>query len=199
MSRHWLFFLILLFIGGGIVWFWYGGNLSVLGGKSFSFNKVLPNSFADLAAKTDEILRGFKEKGDASGKEFLSKATEIPKDIVTNIVKDIKNSVVGNVKGQIAQVFGLSASDSQAISKSIAIVRPINQGIALFIQSDAEAFKYAVKWGDEESTSGSLEAKQQKTLDHIWQSAGDYTISVDIENINDKQQKNFIFPVKIIK
>lgn len=198
MSRHWLFFLILLSIGGGIAWFWQGGNIPFLKGKSFSFSKVLPNNFADFATKTDEILRGFKEKGDASGKELLSKVTEVPKDLARNVITDIKNSVTSNIKGQIAQVLGINNSD-QVLFKSIAIVRPINQGIALFIEGDNEEVEYTIKWGDGESSSGTLPPKQQKTLDHIWQSAGDYVINVDIENIKDKQNRNFIFPVKIVK
>lgn len=196
MNRYWIFFVVL--VGGGIAWFWQGGDLSLLKGKSFSFSKVLPNNFADFAAKTNELLRDFKEKSDVSGKEFLSKVTDVPKDLATNIMTDVKKSVTENIKGQIAQTFGISTS-GEVLSKNIAIVRPISQGIALFIESDNEEVKYMIRWGDGESTSGLLGSKQQKTLDHIWQFAGDYSISVDIENTKDQQKRNFIFPVKIVK
>lgn len=198
MNRYWTFFVILALVGGVIAWFWYGGDLSLIKGKNFSFNKVFPENLADLAEKADSLIKNIKTKSDASTKQFFNDITETPKDLASNIVSDVKTSVTENIKNQIAQTFGIGTA-GQSISKNIAIVRPINQGISLFIESDQDEIKYTIKWGDGESSFGSLEPKKQKTIDHIWQSSGDYSISVDIENIKDKEQKNFIFPVKIVK
>ena len=200
MSRYWTFFVILVLVGGVIAWFWYGGESSLMKGRVLSFNKIFPDDLVGLVEKADNLIKNIKTKSDASTKQFFSDIVEKPKDLASNIVSDVKTSVAENVKNQIAQALGIGATgQGQNFSKNIAIVRPISQGIALFIESDNEGIKYTIKWGDGESSFGQLEPKQQKTLDHIWQSSGDYSISVDIENIKDKQQRNFIFPVKIVK
>ena len=190
-------------VAGTIVYFWYDGKLPFLKGKSFSLMNITPTDLSSLARKTENLVKNLKSKTDLTAKNVLKTVAEKPKEIASNVVNDAKKSAVESFKNQVAEVVGITPAGSvvaeNSAVKNIAIVRPVSQGLSLLVESNEENIKYSIDWGDGEKTAGDMVPKQQKTLDHIWKSAGDYSVQIEIENQKDKQKKSFVFPMKILK
>lgn len=198
-SRRGGIILFLIIVAGTIIYFWYDGQLPFLKSKSFNLN-VLPGDLSNFAQKTSDFVKNIKIKGDLTAKNVFKKVAETPKEIAANVLNETKKSAVETFKNQVAESLGIATvANSNNSAKNVAIVRPVSQGLSLFIESADDGIKYLLDWGDGEKTEGVLEPKQQRTLEHIWKAMGDYLVQVEIETQKDKQKKIFIFPVKILK
>jgi hypothetical protein len=192
------FLSVLVLLGvvvGGIVWFWYDDKLDLFDGK---FNIISGSDFSQLAEKVTAGAKNFQMGSKSKIQELIKNAASKPTEAVGNIFHDVKDTASQSLRTQIANVLGISSANLSPV-KHIAIVRPISQGLSLIVESGAAEINYSIHWGEGTPTTGVLGAGQQKTIDHIWQSTGDYLVTVDIESSADQQKKTFVFPVKILK